>query len=121
MIELIPSLPDNVIGFVAKGEVTREDYVDVLEPAIQSALLAHDKIRLLYVLGADFTGYSGGAMWEDGELGTEYLKSWERIAVVSDTPWVRHTVGVFGHLMPGRIKVFTVAEEAEAAAWVTAP
>lgn len=120
MIEMIPSLPANVVGFIAKGEVTRQDYTEVLEPAVKAALEGHDKIRLLYVLGADFTGYSGGAMWEDGELGTEYLRSWERIAVVTDTPWVRHTVGVFGHLMPARIKVFPVAEEADATEWVTA-
>jgi hypothetical protein len=26
MIELIPALPDNVVGVVAKGEVTTDDY-----------------------------------------------------------------------------------------------
>jgi hypothetical protein len=33
---------------------------------VEQALSEHDKVRLLYVLGAEFTGFSGGAMWEDG-------------------------------------------------------
>ena len=80
----------------------------------------HDKIALLYVLGEEFTGYSGGAMWEDTKIGTENLSKWEKIAVVSDTKWVSESVGLFGHLMPGKIKVFSNAEEAEARAWVGA-
>lgn len=120
MIELIPALPEHVIGFVAKGEVTKADYEDVLEPAVEAALQSHDKLRLLYVLGADFTGYSGGAAWEDGKLGVAHLTRWEKIAVVSDQDWVRHTVGVFGYLIPGKVKVFSLADEADASEWVTA-
>lgn len=120
MIEMIPALPENVIGFVAKGEVTEDDYRSVLEPAVEAALESHDKLRLLYVLGADFTGYSGGAAWEDGKLGLAHLTKWEKIAVVSDTDWVRHTVNVFGYLIPGKVKVFSLADEADASEWVTA-
>ncbi|MEZ5140971.1 MAG: STAS/SEC14 domain-containing protein [Acidimicrobiales bacterium] len=119
MIELIPGLPDNVVGFVAKGEVRAEDYEQVLAPAVDDALGRHDKLRLLYVLGADFTGYSGGATWEDGKLGMRHLTSWEKIAVVSDKDWVRHTVNVLGYLIPGQVKVFAVADEADASEWVT--
>jgi hypothetical protein len=119
VIEMIPALPPNVIGFVAKEEVTREDYEQRLMPAIDQALEDHDKVRLLYVLGADFTGYKGGAMWEDGKLGIEHLTRWERIAVVSDKSWVRHTVNVFGHLIPGQVKVFDLEHEADASAWIT--
>ncbi len=118
-IEMIPDLPEHVVGFVARGEVTKEDYTEVLEPAITDALGSTDKINLLYVLGGEFTGYSGGAMWEDGKVGTRYLSHWERIAVVSDTKWVRDTVGVFGHLLPGRIKVFSLDEEPAARTWVS--
>ncbi len=119
-IEMIPDLPDNVVGFVARGEVSKDDYTGTLEPAIDAALSGNDKISLLYVLGDEFTGYSGGAMWEDGRLGMKSISSWERIAVVTDTKWVADTVGVFGHLMPAKVKVFGVTEEEEARAWVTA-
>ncbi len=119
-IEMIPDLPDAVVGFVAKGQVTKEDYTGTLEPALKTALAAQDKVALLYVLGEEFTGYSGKAMWEDAKIGTESMSKWEKIAVVSDTKWVSESVGLFGHLMPSKIKVFSNADEAEARAWVGA-
>jgi hypothetical protein len=119
MLDMIPALPDNVLGFIAKGDVTADDYNDVLEPAIEEARKKHDKLRLLYVLGKDFTGYSGGAMWEDGKLGMSHLTGWEKVALVSDEPWIRHTVDVLGYLIPGKVRTFSVAEEADASEWVT--
>ena len=119
MIEQIANLPDNVVGFVAKGEVTSDDYQQRLVPAIERALAAHDKIRLLYVLGGDFTGYSGGAMWEDGKVGMEHLTRWERIAVVSNQPWIRHAVNILGYLIPGQVRAFELADEDDATAWIT--
>ena len=119
MFELIPALPDNVIGIVAKGEITADDYENVLEPAITEALAKHDKIRLLYVLGKDFTGFSAGAMWEDGKVGMGHLAKWEKCAVVTDNEWMRHAVDVVGYLIPGKVKTFTVDDEADASGWVT--
>ena len=119
MLELIPALPDNVVGVVAKGEVTAQDYEQRLIPAVEAALADHDKIRLLYVLGADFTGFSGGAMWEDGKVGLSHITRWERIAVVAREAWIRHAVNAFGYLIPGEIKTFDLADEADASAWIT--
>jgi SpoIIAA-like len=120
MIEPISALPENVVGFVAEGDVTAEDYEQRLVPAIERALASHDKIRLLYVLGSDFTGYSGRAIWDDGKVGMQHLTRWERIAVVSDQQWIRHSVNVFGYLIPGEVKAFELADQDAATAWVTA-
>jgi hypothetical protein len=119
MFEMIPALPDNVVGVVAKGEVTKDDYEQRLVPAVEDALTRHDKVRLLYVLGADFTGFTGGAAWEDGKLGLGHIGSWERIAVVAREAWIRHAVNVFGYLIPGEVKVYDLADEADASAWIT--
>ncbi|HEX6254458.1 MAG TPA: STAS/SEC14 domain-containing protein [Euzebyales bacterium] len=119
-VRIIAGLPDNTIGFVAEGEVTGDDYTSTIDPAVEQALTTNDKVRLLYVLGEDFTGYSGVAMSEDGRLGMTHLTSWERIAVVADQDWIRHTVDVMGHLIPGSVRVFTLAEEPQARAWVIA-
>lgn len=120
-VQMIPGLPDDVVGFVAKGQVTGDDYTSTIDPAVEEALAHNDKLRLLYVLGPDFDGFSGGAAWEDGKLGMKHLSRWEMIAVVSDNPWIRHTVNVLGHLLPGKVKVFSTAEEADASEWVTTP
>ena len=115
---MLPSLPDDVVGFEAVGEVTAQDYSEVLAPAIRSAIAAHGDIGVLYVLGERFSGYSGPGMWEDAKVGTEHFAHWRRVAVVTDTEWVRHTVHAFAWLMPTRMKVFTVAERPDAERWV---
>lgn len=119
MIELISGLPDEIVGIEAVGEVESADYKTVLIPAVEAALARHDKIRLLYVLGDRFEGYSGGAMWEDTKVGFEHIRKWEKFAVVTDTNWVRHAVKAFGWMIPGELRVFAVADRTDAEAWVT--
>jgi len=119
MIELLDGMPDNVVAFEAVGEVTAEDYKQTLDPAIKAALATRDKIRILYVLADRFTGYSGPAMLDDAVIGTEHWRHFERIGVVTDTEWVRHTVHAFSWMLPGRIKVFADTERDAALAWVS--
>lgn len=118
MLQQIPGLPSNVVGFTAIGEVQSEDYENVLRPAISTALETHERLRLLYVLGAEFTGYSLGAMWEDTKLGISDWSVWDKIALVTDHKVYADAVKVFGRLAPGEVKVYPVAELADATAWV---
>jgi SpoIIAA-like len=88
MIELIQGLPEGVVGIEAVGKVTSDDYAAVT-PAIGVALASRDKIRLIHVLGARFSGYTAGGIWEDGKLALSHPLSFERIAVVTDHGGVR--------------------------------
>ncbi len=36
MVEKIPDLPDNVLGFTAKGTVTAKDYESVIIPEVEA-------------------------------------------------------------------------------------
>ena len=119
MIQMIPALPANVVGLVAKGEGHERGLSTGVGARSRYRTRNQRKVRLLYVMGADFEGYSGGAMWEDGKLGVEHLTRWERIAVVSDNAWIRHAVNVFGYLLPGEVKVFELEDEADASARIT--
>ena len=118
-MELIKDLPDRVVGVRALGEVEDDDYEDVLEPAIEDRLSRHDKIRLLYVLGPEFTGYEGDAVWEDTKLGFKTFTDYERMAIVTDTTWVRRSVKAFGWLMPGEVEVYHYDQLDEARTWIT--
>lgn len=118
MLELISDLPDNVVGIRAIDDVEDDDYQDVLVPEIQDRLARHDKIRLLYVLGPEFEGYEADAMWEDAKLGMRTFTSYERIAVVADSTLIRRSVKAFGWLMPGELRVFAVADQEAATAWI---
>ena len=119
MIEVLSDLPDNVLGFEAKGEVTGSDYEEVLVPAVEEQLSQSDKIRFLYVLGNEFTGYSAGAMWDDTKAGMKHLFSFERIALVTDHDIYSRVTNGFGFLIPAQVKVFETAELDAAKAWVS--
>jgi hypothetical protein len=121
MLKLISNLPASVVGVEAQGRVTATDYEQVLTPAVDTAEQAavDGKVRLLYVLGSDFPDYTAGAAWEDAKLGLGRLRSWERIAIVSDAEWLRRAIHGLGWMMPGEVRVFGTTEANEARAWVT--
>ncbi len=116
MIELIKELPDNVVGIVARGRVTNEECDTVLRPAMERTLKRHGKIRLYYEVGSRFPG----AGWEDLDVAIDHLPQWERIAVVTDTGWVRHTVNALRFLLASEVRVFTSLEAEEGRAWIAA-
>ena len=116
MIELIKELPDNVVGIHARGRVTNEECDNVLRPAMEASLKRHNKIRLYYEVGSRFPG----AGWDDLDLGVDHLPQWERIAVVTDTGWVRQTVNAIRFLIASEIRVFTTLDADEGRAWIAA-
>jgi hypothetical protein len=119
VIRLIQGMPSNVVGIEAVGEVRAGDYAEVLDPAVDSALGANDTIRLLYVLGTEFTGYSGGAMWEDTKLGVSHWSRWDRIALVTDDTKLENAVKAFGWMLPCEVKIFGLDALYAAEAWVS--
>jgi len=120
MIELIEGLPESVVGLEGVGEITAEDYEKVAMPAIERVREGREKVRLLYVLGERFEKYTAGAMWDDTKLGLSHPFSWEKIAVVTDEGSMRAMLKGFGWLVPGEVKLYSVAELEDAKAWVSA-
>jgi hypothetical protein len=118
MIEIIEGLPDDVVGAKAVGKVTAEDYDSTLIPAVESALSAHDKIRMLYVLGSEFDGYDAEAALDDSRMGMQHWSDFDRIAVVTDHSVYRTAIKGFGFLMPGEVKVFPVDQLDAAKEWL---
>jgi hypothetical protein len=121
MIKVMNDLPERVLGLKASGEVTAEDYKTVLVPAIEKQLTRHKKVRLLYVLGDEFKGYSGGAAWEDAKVGMKHLTSFERVAVVTDVDWIESVIKAFGFAVPGEVRVFDGDDFEEARQWISEP
>ena len=119
MIEVIPDMPDHVIGITAKGKVTSADYESVIIPLVDEKLKRHHRISLLYYIGNEFSGMDAEAMWEDTKVGFRHLIAWKNIAVVSDIDWIRWATKIFGVAMPGHVKVFSNHQLAEAREWVS--
>jgi stage II sporulation SpoAA-like protein len=114
MIELIHGLPNNVVGITTRGRVTREDWADVLLPAIDEALRRNEKVRLYYEIASRYPG----AGWDALDLATDRL---ERIAVVSDAAWVKWVATALCFLIAGDVRIFTKEEEEDGISWITAP
>jgi hypothetical protein len=115
MIRTMDGLPEGVTGFELSGKIRAEDYRDVVLPALEQAFAAGE-VRCVIAV-PDFGGMAPGALWEDLKMGFGHLKGWRRIALVSDLEWVNHTAALFGWLTPGELKIFPLAEQAEAVRW----
>jgi hypothetical protein len=113
-------LPQGIIGYSAVGKITADDYSKVLIPEIEARIAESGKVRLLYVLGADFEGFEVGAMLGDATFGFRHFLDFERIAVVSDNAAYRSMVEGFGLMMPAEVRGFPIAEMDQAKAWLAA-
>jgi hypothetical protein len=120
MLRLIEGLPAGVVGIEAIGKVEADDYRTVLDPAIEAAVAAHGSVRLLYLLGDRYDGFTAGAMWQDAKLGMSDRTHFDRLAVVSDHERLTDALGHFAWLFPGELRTFAVSELDEATAWLGA-
>jgi SpoIIAA-like len=119
MIEQLKDFPDNVVAFMCHGRVTRQDYDATLVPAVAQALKSRDKVRLYYEIAGDFSGIEPSAVWTDFKVGMEHFTRWERMAVVTDIDWIKHTMQFFSFMLPGEMKIFPLSEATQARAWIT--
>jgi hypothetical protein len=118
MLELIQDMPENVVGIRAIGKVTGEHYEKVFIPALEEKLKESEKIRILYHLGEDLTGFTAGAMWDDAKVGIRHLSSFEKMAIVSDVNWITGAVKIFALVIPCPVKIFPNDQLSKAKAWV---
>lgn len=119
MFKFIEGLPPDVLAIEASGKVTHEDYRDTLAPRAE-AMMAKGPIRMLYVIGGEFTGFALEALWDDGALGLKHWNAFRRIAVVTDHAWIKASVGMFKPFFPAEVRLFDLAELPTAEDWIKA-
>jgi hypothetical protein len=122
MIEAIPEMPEGTIGLRVWAEVTRDDYSDVLMPALKQAVKDDGEIRLVFQVGPDFQHFTPGMMGADITeglgFGMTHWSAWKRMAVVTDVDWLRQSMHMFGWMTPGEARVFSLDELPQAKEWV---
>lgn len=120
MIERMSDAPEGVIGIQASGKLTKEDYENVLEPALNEAMDSGNA-RVLFVL-PDFDGLEPQAFFDDLKtgIGVELMNRavWKRLAFVSGVEWVSKAMRLFAWAMPGELNVFEMDELDKAKEWV---
>jgi len=120
MVERIEDMPAGTIGLRASGKLTRDDYRDVLEPALKEGIDSGE-LRLLFVL-TDFDGLAAGAVPEDIKTGLSawfgHHSAWRRFALVTDTEWVAKAMHMFAWMTPGDVMIRDLDGLDEARVWV---
>jgi hypothetical protein len=118
MLKLIEDLPPDVLGIEASGKVTHEDYQNILIPKAE-AMMAKGPVKILYVIGPEFTGYELEALWDDTTFGVKHWRDFSRAAVVTDLAWIRGLISMFKPFFPCEARLFGVADLAAARSWIT--
>ncbi len=120
MIERIEDMPAGTVGLRAHGKLTKQDYREVLEPALSEAVESGE-LRLLFVL-TDFGGLEPGAWIEDVKTGLRVWmrdhSAWKRFALVTDVEWVAKAMRMFTWLTPGEVMIGDLDSLQEATSWV---
>ncbi|MEZ5777283.1 MAG: STAS/SEC14 domain-containing protein [Paracoccaceae bacterium] len=112
--------PPDVIAVTAHGHITRGDYERDLIPKVLERVRAEGRVKLLYEIGPDFSGFSAGAAWDDAKLGLLHLSDFAKVAVVTDHEWIRLGTKIFAPLIPCPVHLFHLSERAAAKEWICA-
>lgn len=117
MFKFIDGLPQDVMAVEATGKVTHEDYRSTFIPKAE-AMMAKGPIRMLYVIGKEFTGFEFEALWDDSAFGVRHWHDVTHIAVVTDHLWMSAMVSMFKPFFHGEVRLFRLSELAAAKGWI---
>lgn len=118
MIVQIPDLPENMVGFRADGEVTKDDF-EVIKHQVASLVEKTGQLNYLLVLDNSPADFTLGAWIQDALLGINHITRWNRAAIISDSEAVINFTDIFSKVMPGEFRGYHKADYDEAVAWVS--
>jgi len=119
VIEILKDIPENVAGFRAKGEVTQDDYKDVMVPHVSHLVQKVDEINFLFLIDTELENFTMGAWLQDGLLGLKHLTKWHRGAIVTDSEGARKFTDAFSIIAPGEFRGYKKDQFQEAVDWVS--
>mgnify|MGYP003577057188 FL=1 len=119
MIQPLTDQPKDAVGFKVSGQVTKEDYEKVVQPALDRMVAEVGKINFLLWLDTDVRNYTPGAAMADILIGLQKFTHWNKIAIVSDQEVVQKFIVAINFPLPGDTKAFSVSNLEEAKAWVS--
>ncbi len=106
MITLVDNLPPNMVGFKATGNVTEEDFTNVVMPKVKEAIEKNNELNYLLILETPIKNFTMGAWLQDAVMGLKHLFKWRRAAIVTDEEGIKTFTGIFSMVMPGEFKAF---------------
>ncbi|MDO6586455.1 STAS/SEC14 domain-containing protein [Salipiger sp. 1_MG-2023] len=118
MIKLMTQMGATPMEVRLSGKITDDDYEDVLTPALDAAIEANDRVRILAIIADDFEGYEFDAMLEDARLGLRHWNGFDRVAMVCGLRSINMLVRGFSALYPCPVAIFAPGEEDDARRWL---
>ena len=116
-IELKETDGGRTLELFVTGKLMKEDYA-IFVPAVDNAIAAHGKIRMLIVMH-EFHGWTASAAWEDTKFGARHFRDLDRLAMVGETKW-QHGLAIFGKpFTTATVRYFTHDKIEEARAWLS--
>ncbi|MBW7676745.1 SpoIIAA family protein [Chryseobacterium chendengshani] len=106
MISIINDAPENVAAFNATGDVTQEDFENLVIPHVKKKVEQYNELNYLLYLDTDLSNFSMGAWLQDAFLGIKNITKWNRAAIVTDKEGVQKFTDIFSVVMPGEFKSF---------------
>lgn len=114
-----PVIGPNMVGFIATGEVTKNDFENVVIPAVDEVVQKTGELNYLLVIDTALKNFTAGARWQDALLGIKKITKWHRAAIVSDSSGINTFTNVFSVVVPGEFKGFKPEELKDAISWVS--
>lgn len=118
MITIMQETEGRTLVVKATENLTRIDYEEVFIPQLNQLIDKFGKIRVVFYLAENFTGWELGAAWDDAVFGIQHRHDFEKVAVVSDKKWVEWATKIGSYFMDGQVATYTPARFKEAVAWV---
>lgn len=112
-------MPENMVGFRAVGEVSKDDFTNTVIPHVEKHIEKTGKLNYLLLLDTSIKDFSAGAWWQDAMMGIKNLTKWNRAAIVSDSEGIRKFTDFFSILMPGEFKGFYKEDLDKAVLWTS--
>ena len=119
MVTQIKNLPENMVGFMASGKVTKEDFQNVILPGVESKTKETGELNYMLVIDTPIEEFTVGAWMQDAWLGIKNLTKWNRGAIVSDSENIKKFTDLFSHFIPGEFKGFYHEDIENAIIWVS--
>lgn len=109
---------DNIVAFRALAEVTKDDFLAIVVPAVEHLVKQTNEINFLLVLDTDIKNFTAGAWLQDALLGLKHLGKWNRAAIVTDSEEIITFTNGFSYVVPGEFHGFKKEAFNKALNWV---
>ncbi len=117
MVELLKNIPPQVVAFRASGEVTKDDYDNVIFPEVSKHVDQSFDLNYVFIIETELKNFTAAAWMSDAWLGLKNIAKWHKVAIVSDDDKICKFTDGASHFLPGEFKGFTKNEEDAAIAW----